>query len=110
MGGNYVEIDIVATRSGATADRDVQDAAAAPAACRSTTVEGLERYNVILRYDRDYRENLRLFGDLIPVKSCLPALAQGSGRRHGPATGDRAASMQWPTPLGPSPSRLWRRP
>jgi Cu(I)/Ag(I) efflux system membrane protein CusA/SilA len=36
----------------------------------TTTVEGLERYGVILRYDRDYRENLEALRNIvIPVKS-----------------------------------------
>jgi Cu(I)/Ag(I) efflux system membrane protein CusA/SilA len=42
----------------------------------TTTVEGLERYDVILRYSRDYRDNLEALGEIsIPVKS----MASGGG-------------------------------
>jgi len=46
----------------------------------TTTVEGLERYGVILRYDRDYRENLDALRDIvIPVKSASASSAMGGG-------------------------------
>ena len=74
MGGNYVEFDIdrdAIARYGLTIG-DVQDVlqVALGGMPLTTTVEGLERYGVILRYDRDYRENLEALRDIvIPVKA-----------------------------------------
>ncbi len=74
MGGNYVEFDIdrdAIARYGLTLGQ-VQEVlqVALGGMPLTTTVEGLERYGVILRYDRDYRENLEALRDiLIPVKS-----------------------------------------
>jgi Cu(I)/Ag(I) efflux system membrane protein CusA/SilA len=74
MGGNYVEFDIdrdAIARYGLTIG-DVQDVlqVALGGMPLTTTVEGLERYGVILRYDRDYRENLEALRNIvIPVKS-----------------------------------------
>ena len=74
MGGNYVEFDIdrdAIARYGLTVG-DVQEVlqVALGGMPLTTTVEGLERYGVILRYDRDYRENLEALRELvIPVKS-----------------------------------------
>jgi Cu(I)/Ag(I) efflux system membrane protein CusA/SilA len=46
----------------------------------TVTVEGLERYGVILRYDRDYRESLEALRDIvIPVKSAGVASAMNGG-------------------------------
>src|SRR5205814_2146144 len=46
----------------------------------TTTVEGLERYGVILRYERDYRENLEALREiLIPVKSGGASAGMGGG-------------------------------
>ena len=61
MGGNYVEFlinrDEIA-RYGLRV-RDVQDVLeVALGGMLTTTVEGLERYTINLRYDRDFRENL----------------------------------------------------
>ena len=84
MGGNYVEFDIdrdAIARYGLTLN-EVQDVlqVALGGMPLTTTVEGLERYGVILRYDRDYRENLEaLRGILIPVKSAGTSSAMGGG-------------------------------
>jgi copper/silver efflux system protein len=84
MGGNYVEFDIdrdAIARYGLTIG-DVQDVlqVALGGMPLTTTVEGLERYGVILRYDRDYRENLEALRDIvIPVKSADGAPAMGGG-------------------------------
>jgi Cu(I)/Ag(I) efflux system membrane protein CusA/SilA len=83
MGGNYVEFDIdreAIARYGLTI-ADVQEVlqVALGGMPLTTTVEGLERYGVILRYDRDYRENLEALRDIvIPVKS-FSASAMGGG-------------------------------
>ena len=82
MGGNYVEFDIdrdAIARYGLTVG-DVQEVlqVALGGMPLTTTVEGLERYGVILRYDRDYRENLEALGEIvIPVK--LAGSAGGMG-------------------------------
>jgi Cu(I)/Ag(I) efflux system membrane protein CusA/SilA len=74
MGGNYIEFDIdrdAIARYGLTLG-EVQDVlqVALGGMPLTTTVEGLERYGVILRYERDYRENLEALREiLIPVKS-----------------------------------------
>ena len=62
MGGNYIEFNInrdAIARYGLTIG-DVQDVleVALGGMPLTTTVEGLERYAVNLRYDRDFRENL----------------------------------------------------
>jgi Cu(I)/Ag(I) efflux system membrane protein CusA/SilA len=80
MGGNYVEFDIdrdAIARYGLTVG-EVQEVlqVALGGMPLTTTVEGLERYGVILRYDRDYRENLEALREiLVPVK----AVAAGGG-------------------------------
>ena len=87
MGGNYVEFDLdrdAIARYGLTIG-DVQDVleVAIGGMPLTTTVEGLERYGVILRYNRDYRENLEaLRAIVIPVKS---AGAGGMGASPGGA-------------------------
>ena len=84
MGGNYVEFDIdrdAIARYGLTLG-GVQEVlqVALGGMPLTTTVEGLERYGVILRYDRDYRENLEALRDiLIPVKSAGTGGAMGGG-------------------------------
>ncbi|MFT3829823.1 MAG: CusA/CzcA family heavy metal efflux RND transporter [Opitutaceae bacterium] len=81
MGGNYIEFDIdrdAIARYGLTVG-EVQEIleVALGGMPLTTTVEGLERYGVILRYERDYRENLEALRDLlIPVK---PLGAAGGG-------------------------------
>jgi len=82
MGGNYVEFDIdrdAIARYGLTVG-EVQEVlqVALGGMPLTTTVEGLERYGVILRYERDYRENLEALREiLIPVKSAGTANAMG---------------------------------
>ena len=84
MGGNYVEFDIdrdAIARYGLTLGQ-VQDVlqVALGGMPLTTTVEGLERYGVILRYDRDYRDSLEALRDiLIPVKSAGTTGAMGGG-------------------------------
>ncbi len=74
MGGNYIEFDIdrdAIARYGLTVG-DVQEVlqVALGGMPLTTTVEGLERYGVVLRYDRDYRENLEALREIvIPVKT-----------------------------------------
>ncbi len=84
MGGNYIEFDIdrdAIARYGLTVG-DVQDTlqVALGGMPLTTTVEGLERYGVILRYDRDYRESLEALRELlIPVKSSSAGVAGMGG-------------------------------
>ncbi|MSU46486.1 MAG: efflux RND transporter permease subunit [Lacunisphaera sp.] len=84
MGGNYVEFDIdrdAIARYGLTIG-DVQEVlqVALGGMPLTTTVEGLERYGVILRYDRDYRENLEALRNIvIPVKSAGVSAAMAGG-------------------------------
>ena len=74
MGGNYIEFDLdrdAIARYGLTVG-EVQEVlqVALGGMPLTTTVEGLERYGVILRYDRDYRENLEALRNImIPVKT-----------------------------------------
>ncbi len=74
MGGNYVEFDLdrdAIARFGLTV-RDVQDVleVALGGMPLTTTIEGLERYGVILRYDRDYRDSLDALSRIaIPVRT-----------------------------------------
>jgi Cu(I)/Ag(I) efflux system membrane protein CusA/SilA len=69
MGGNYIEFEInrdeiarYGLRTG-----DVQDVleVALGGMPLTTTVEGLERYTVNLRYDRDFRENLEALKEIV---------------------------------------------
>jgi Cu(I)/Ag(I) efflux system membrane protein CusA/SilA len=74
MAGNYVNIDIdrgAIARVGLTVG-DVQDVvgAALGGMPLATTVDGLERYAITLRYDRDFRGDLGAIRDLaVPLKS-----------------------------------------
>jgi Cu(I)/Ag(I) efflux system membrane protein CusA/SilA len=74
MGGNYVEFDInraEIARYGLNIG-DVQEVleVALGGMPLATTVEGLERYAITLRYDRDFRENLEaLRGIIVPAKT-----------------------------------------
>ena len=68
MGGNYIEFKIdrdQIARYGLSV-ADVQDVleVALGGMPLTTTVEGLERYTVNLRYDRDYRENLEALREI----------------------------------------------
>ncbi|MFI5336303.1 MAG: efflux RND transporter permease subunit, partial [Opitutales bacterium] len=82
MGGNYVEFDLdraAIARYGLTI-RDVQDVleVALGGMPLTTTVEGLERYGVTLRYDRDYRENLEALNEIaIPVRAGAAGAGMG---------------------------------
>ena len=82
MGGNYVEFDIdrdAIARYGLTVG-DVQEVleVALGGMPLTTTVEGLERYGVILRYDRDYRENLEALREIVvPVKTAGASTGMG---------------------------------
>ncbi len=84
MGGNYVEFDLdrdAIARYGLTVG-EVQEVlqVALGGMPLTTTVEGLERYGVILRYDRDYRENLEALRDIaIPVRLGAAGSAMGGG-------------------------------
>ncbi|MEI8234581.1 MAG: efflux RND transporter permease subunit [Verrucomicrobiota bacterium] len=69
MGGNYIEFHIdrdQIARYGLSV-ADVQDvlSVALGGMPLTTTVEGLERYTVNLRYDRDYRENIEALRDIL---------------------------------------------
>jgi Cu(I)/Ag(I) efflux system membrane protein CusA/SilA len=69
MGGNYIQFNIdrdAIARYGLTVG-DVQDVleVALGGMPLTTTVEGLERYGVNLRYSRDFRENLGALRELI---------------------------------------------
>ena len=69
MGGNYIQFDIdrdAIARYGLTVG-DVQDVleVALGGMPLTTTVEGLERYDVNLRYSRDFRENLGVLRDIV---------------------------------------------
>ena len=69
MGGNYIEFNIdrdEIARYGLTLG-DVQDVleVALGGMPLTTTVEGLERYTVNLRYDRDFRENLEALREIV---------------------------------------------
>jgi len=69
MGGNYIEFDInrdEIARYG-LAVGDVQEVleVALGGMPLTTTVEGLERYSINLRYDRDFRENLEALRQII---------------------------------------------
>jgi Cu(I)/Ag(I) efflux system membrane protein CusA/SilA len=82
MGGNYIEFDIdrdAIARYGLTLGEVQQVLEVALGGMPlTTTVEGLERYGVILRYDRDYRDSIEALRDiLIPVKSAGTTAAMG---------------------------------
>ncbi len=69
MGGNYIEFNInrdEIARYG-LAVGDVQEVleVALGGMPLTTTVEGLERYSINLRYDRDFRENLEALREII---------------------------------------------
>jgi Cu(I)/Ag(I) efflux system membrane protein CusA/SilA len=74
MGGNYIEFDInrdEIARYGLSigAVQDVLEVALGGMPL-TTTVEGLERYTVNLRYDRDFRENLEALREIsVPTPS-----------------------------------------
>ena len=69
MGGNYIEFNInreeIARYGLSIADVQEVLEIALGGMPLTTTVEGLERYTVNLRYDRDYRENLEALREII---------------------------------------------
>ena len=78
MGGHYIVINInrdAIARYGLTIG-DVQDVlqVALGGMTLTTTVEGLERYTINLRYDRDFRSNLKALRDDVVIPT--PAGAQ----------------------------------
>ena len=104
MGGSYVEFTIdrdAIARYGLTV-RDVQDVleVALGGMPLTTTVEGLERYNVILRYARDYRSDLdalRRIDIPVPARGAMAAPADAAMAGGGGAA-DAPGSAQ--VPLG----------
>lgn len=82
LGGNYIEIDIdrdAIARHGLLI-KDARDTieAALGGMALTTTVEGLERYGVIVRYARDYRDNLDALNEIsIPVRSGSAGASMG---------------------------------
>ena len=69
MGGNYIEFNInrdEIARYG-LALGDVQEVLEVALGGKplTTTVEGLERYSINLRYDRDFRENLEALREIV---------------------------------------------
>ena len=106
MGGNYVEFDIdrdAIARYGLTIG-EVQDVlqVALGGMPLTTTVEGLQRYGVILRYDRDYRDNLEALRDIaIPVKlSAAGAMGGGGGQLAQVPLGQLAKVRVVAAPMG----------
>jgi Cu(I)/Ag(I) efflux system membrane protein CusA/SilA len=69
MGGNYIEFHINRAEIARYGLRlaDVQDVleVALGGMPLTTTVEGLERYTINLRYDRDFRENIESLRDIV---------------------------------------------
>ena len=88
MGGNYIEFNIdrdAIARYGLTVG-DVQDVleVALGGMPLTTTVEGLERYAVNLRYSRDFRENLGALREIVvptPTGAQVPLGPVGQIRR-----------------------------
>ena len=97
MGGRYIEFEIdrdAIARYGLTV-ADVQDvlSVALGGKTLTTTVEGLQRYTINLRYDRDFRSDLRaLREDIVvptPTGAQIPARPVGDGARRGRPDGDQ---------------------
>jgi Cu(I)/Ag(I) efflux system membrane protein CusA/SilA len=69
MGGNYIEFNInrdeIARYGLALADVQEVLEVALGGMPLTTTVEGLERYSINLRYDRDFRENLEALKQIV---------------------------------------------
>jgi Cu(I)/Ag(I) efflux system membrane protein CusA/SilA len=93
MGGNYIEFDLdreAIARYGLTTG-EVQEVlqVALGGMPLTTTVEGLERYGVILRYERDYRENLDALREIaVPVRT-----SSGSGGMSGSGAATQLAQV-----------------
>ena len=98
MGGNYVEFDLdrdAIARYGLTVG-EVQEVleVALGGMPLTTTVEGLERYGVILRYERDYRENLEALKEiLIPIKNASAMTGTVGGASRPDSSGMGAAAQ-----------------
>ena len=114
MGGNYIEFDIdrdAIARYGLTVG-DVQDVleVALGGMPLTTTVEGLERYAVNLRYDRDFRENLEALRERSSCPRPTARGADGAGAAR-PAREDRGrAPRRWASrarPPCPTPGFTW---
>jgi Cu(I)/Ag(I) efflux system membrane protein CusA/SilA len=111
MGGNYVEFDLdrdAIARYGLTVG-DVQDVlqVALGGMPLTTTVEGLERYGVTLRYARDYRDNLEALKNiLIPIKSA----AAGMGESRAAFSPPPENPMSPPGPAAPRPAPIAQVP
>ena len=110
MGGNYVEFDIdrdAIARYGLTVG-EVQEVlqVALGGMPLTTTVEGLERYGVILRYERDYRENLEALREiLIPVRT-----GTGGSSEMGSASAAPAATTRPTVASAPGAVSVAARP
>ena len=123
MGGNYIEFNIdrdAIARYGLTIG-DVQDVleVALGGMPLTTTVEGLERYDVNLRYSRDFRENLGALREIVvPTKTgaqvplgqlakieTVHALPRARARRSSPAAGGVAMGDQERS--RPVPANAW---
>ncbi|HUL52659.1 MAG TPA: efflux RND transporter permease subunit, partial [Opitutaceae bacterium] len=97
MGGNYVEFEIdrdAIARYGLTVG-DVQDVleVALGGMPLTTTVEGLQRYGVILRYSRDYRDSLDALRQIaVPVRTGGSPAAMGGGLGGSPAMAGNPAT------------------
>ena len=93
MGGNYIEFHInrdKIARYGLTlgAVQDVLEVALGGMPL-TTTVEGLERYTVNLRYDRDFRENLEALREIIVPTPTVRSAARPVGG------GGKSSALQW---------------
>ena len=124
MGGNYIQFEINRDEIARYGLRvaDVQDVleVALGGMPLTTTVEGLERYTVNLRYSRDFRENLEALREIIvptPTGAQVPLgqLARiETGRAPMGIKSEAAVPNAWiyvdgspPTPRSPAP-RGWR--
>ncbi len=86
MGGHYIEFEInrdAIARYGLTVG-DVQDvlSVALGGMPLTTTVEGLQRYTINLRYDRDFRSDLRSLRDDIVVPTPSGRAGAAGRTRH----------------------------
>ena len=104
MGGNYIEFDLnreAIARYGLTI-AEVQDTlqVALGGMPLTTTLEGLERYGVILRYERDYRESLEALREIaIPVKTTAGVGGGGMGATEELAKNTASYTGRYLTPL-----------
>ena len=126
MGGSFMDIDInrsEAARYGLTTG-DIQDViTSAIGGMRvTTTVEGLERYGVSVRYPRELRDNLPALRQVLAVDDALDSAGVGDsealeylrdlesdGVRRVAATPLRGGPQPSPSaPVPPCPSVRWR--